>query len=106
MISTSLFESIVHAQFEPQIQKHQDISHFYYDTRLINNVDNAIFLALPGQFRDGHQFVEEAYKLGIRYFLISQDISNYTHLKDAYFLKVDNTLSAFQEIVSQYRNQF
>lgn len=106
MISTSLFESIVHAQFEPQIQKHQDISHFYYDTRLINNVDNAVFLALPGQFRDGHQFIEEAYKLGIRYFLISQDISNYKHLKDAFFLKVDNTLTAFQEIVSQYRNQF
>lgn len=106
MINTSLLESILNKKFNPLLKQHEDIQHFYYDTRLINSVHQAMFLALPGQFRDGHQFIEEAYQLGIRYFLVSEDIKKYQHLKDANFLQVHNTLLAFQRVITAYRNQF
>lgn len=106
MINTSVIESIFNIKFSPHLPQHVDIKDFYYDTRLIHSVDQAIFLALPGQFRDGHQFIEEAYQLGIRHFIISNEEKTYQNLKGAYFLKVDNTLLAFQKIVAAYRTQF
>ena len=33
-----------------------------FDTRKINNGSNSLFFALKGNFRDGHDFVHEAYK--------------------------------------------
>ncbi|SVC91091.1 uncharacterized protein METZ01_LOCUS343945, partial [marine metagenome] len=29
-------------------------------------VENVLFIALKGNFRDGHEYIEDAYKKGIR----------------------------------------
>ncbi len=80
-----------------------EIEKFYIDTREIFYSRNAVFIALKGS-RDGNQFVLDAYKKGIRYFIITKIQDNFPN--DAYYLLVEDSLNALQTIAHHYRNQF
>jgi Alr-MurF fusion protein len=66
----------------------------------------SLFVALPGNFDDGHKFVASAGHAGARYALVQNswkgDDEIPSHLT---LLRVDDTLRAFQEIVRAYRRQ-
>jgi Alr-MurF fusion protein len=78
------------------------------DSRRIASKE-ALFVALQGDFHDGHKFILQAAKAGARFALVRQDF------KDADFefspdyacvlLRVENPLTAFQEIAQTYRKQ-
>lgn len=76
-----------------------------FDTRKILNPSGSAFFALEGQFRNGHDFISQAYQLGVRCFVVSQkpDFSAYP---EAQFLLVENTLTALQLLAKIHRNQF
>lgn len=76
-----------------------------YDTRKIIQVENVLFCALKGDFRDGNLFVKEAYSKGIRSFLISEMIDT-IDFPEASFILVENTLWALQEIAKTHRLKF
>lgn len=99
-------EQLLNQSFIPALEQAVNIEEFYYDTRLIAKTEHALFMALTGAFRDGHHYLEEAYNLGIRYFLINENPENFKHLKGAHFLQVPHTLLAFQKIVKDYRQAF
>ena len=46
-----------------------------FDTRKIINGSNTLFFALRGEFRNGHEFINEAYAKGVRTFVISKSIN-------------------------------
>ncbi|MCL6561096.1 MAG: hypothetical protein K6U74_20370, partial [Firmicutes bacterium] len=60
--------------------KHTDarnlITRLCIDSRSIVDEAHALFIALKGTTRDGHEFIDEAYSKGIRCFLISKAISS------------------------------
>ena len=75
-----------------------------FDTRKITNGESTLFVALKGEFRDGHDFLETAYNKGVRTFIVSN-----THKfkpSDAQFIMVENTLVALQDIAKNHRNKF
>ena len=80
------------------------IAHLYTDTRLITSGRDSIFIALRGARRDGHEFIVEAYKKGIRFFLVEKQ--GEVNLDHACWLKVDDTLKALQAIAAGIRAQF
>ncbi len=81
------------------------IDHLLLDSRKINSPATSLFFALKGPRRDGHQFIQELYKRGVRAFVVSEPVNDSTY-PDAVFLQVDDTLVALQQLVAHHRQQF
>ncbi|WP_313367451.1 bifunctional UDP-N-acetylmuramoyl-tripeptide:D-alanyl-D-alanine ligase/alanine racemase [Sphingobacterium mizutaii] len=81
------------------------ISELVYDSRKVNNPDESLFFALKAT-RDGHDFIPDAYKKGIRNFVISNPVAFFEGKKDVNVIQVDNVLQFMQELVAYHRKQF
>lgn len=80
------------------------IDSVFIDTRKIHDGNAVLFVALSGEFREGFEFVKNAYEKGVRYFLVEQiPAENYP---DARFIVVTNCLKALQQIATHHRNKF
>lgn len=75
-----------------------------YDTRKIIDGSEVLFFALKGVFRDGHDFLEDAYQKGVRHFVV-EDAHRISH-NDANIIKVSNSLEALQQLAAYHRSQF
>ncbi len=75
-----------------------------YDTRKISASEGQAFFALKGEFRDGNDFLNNAYKKGVRIFVVSE-VPNKPH-KNAAYIKVADTLNALQNLASLHRKKF
>ncbi len=75
------------------------------DSRRIIHPESSLFFALKTARRDGHDFMGEAYKAGIRQFIVSKDIST-NDFPGAGILKVKDTLVALQHLATWHRAQF
>lgn len=76
------------------------------DSRKINgDPTHTLFIAIQSPRRDGHQYIESAYRQGVRNFLVHQHIPTQNYPK-ANFLWVNDTKEALQKIVAAYRRQF
>lgn len=106
-IHVSHILSIIDAQVVGKNLFDHQITEVVYDTRKITMPDEALFVALKGEIRDGHQFIDSAYSLGIKVFLIDLDtpidIGNYP---EACFLRVISPLVSLQKIAQKHRSQF
>lgn len=66
---------------------------------------NALFVALPGRYLDGHDFIPDAAKRGACFALVNQDYKPPHDIGDLMLLKVPNTLQAMQKIAALYRKK-
>lgn len=80
----------------------QEINVIYYDTRIINAINNSVFFALKGR-RNGHDFVQKAYDKGVRCFVVNQQVAL---PQDAIIINVEDPLRALQEVAKYHRDQF
>ncbi|MGB2704338.1 MAG: Mur ligase family protein, partial [Chitinophagaceae bacterium] len=81
------------------------IEHLLLDSRKIYSPATSLFVAIKGVRRDGHQFIPELYKRGVRNFIISQNIDTGTY-PEANFLLVKDSLAALQQLAAHHRQQF
>lgn len=82
------------------------ISHVLTDSRLVSFPEDSIFVALVTEKNDGHRFIEDLYKNNVKAFLISRPAEEFSHLKDATFIVVPDTLLALQQWAKHHREQF
>jgi len=101
--SISEINSILKGNFL-QENKAAIITQACIDTRQITNAVQSIFFCLVAR-NDGHQYIENAYKKGIRNFIISKKIE-IIDFEDANFILVENTLVALQQLATFHRAQF
>jgi alanine racemase len=80
------------------------ISNLLTDSRKINNPPASLFFALSGR-RDGHDFIADVYKLGVRNFVVSKSFDQ-SLFPDANFLLVADVLRALQQLATNHRSQF
>ncbi len=92
------------------------------DSRLVN--PGALFVALPGEHHDGHEFVAEAFKNGASYALVKRDVEEQLRILDLrssltpaeldhrlaeldgpFCLRVDDPLKALQQVASFWRKK-
>jgi UDP-N-acetylmuramoyl-tripeptide--D-alanyl-D-alanine ligase len=92
------------------------------DSRLV--IPGSLFIALPGEHHDGHEFVGEAFTQGARYALVKQDLSaqfatlnlrtkiepddlrdSLNKLEGAFCIMVDDPLKALQQVAKFWRNK-
>lgn len=81
------------------------IEHILLDSRKIYAPASSLFFALKGPRRNGHQFIPELYKKGVRSFVVSeqQDAAAYP---EAIFIIVSDTLAALQQLAIYHRKRF
>ncbi len=75
------------------------------DSRRIIHPSLSLFFALETSHRDGHDFISDCYKKGVRNFIIHKQV-DFTTFPEAGFLLVNNTLQALQTLAAYHRNQF
>jgi len=75
------------------------------DTRRIYAGSSTAFFALQGEFRNGEDFVGQAYELGVRLFVVRNAELSSTY-SEAQFLVVENVLFALQELAAAHRRRF
>ncbi len=76
-----------------------------YDTRKISQGENVLFFALKGDFRDGHDFIDQAYSKGVRHFVVS-NVGSTNHLEGTNEIVVADTFEALQQLAHYHRSQF
>ncbi len=81
------------------------IEHLLLDSRKTYAAATSVFFALKGIRRDGHRFIPELYKKGVRSFIVDTepDVSLYP---EGNFIYVKNVLQALQQLASFHRSQF
>ncbi len=82
------------------------VSTFVFDSRRAVNDPKAIFVALKGATRDGHDYVDELRGRGIRNFIVSADYRIAGLRSDESFVKVNDTLAALQSVAAYMRDRF
>ncbi len=84
----------------------QEIIYLIIDSRKIVFPKNSIFFAIHGPQHDGHQYLNDAIKAGVRNFIISnkKNISNTP--PDCRFIVVNDTLAALQKLAGHHRRLF
>lgn len=76
-----------------------------FDTRRIVEGKSMLFFALTGEFRDGHDFIEDAYSKGVRTFVVSKKLDE-KKFPGTDFIHVQDTLKALQHLAKLHREQF
>lgn len=79
------------------------VNEVFFDSRIIVNPHHGIFFALTGNQKNGHLYIQKAYQLGLRNFVVHQPIEG---LADANWIIVNNPLLALQQWATFHRTQF
>ena len=98
-------QKILAAAWLRQADPSAEIEQLLLDSRHITMPVVSLFFALTGKRHDGHRYIADAYKAGVRQFVVSQDIAT-DALPEANILKVGDTLDALQALAAHHRAQF
>jgi alanine racemase len=82
-----------------------EIDHLLMDSRKLAYPGQTAFFALRTERRDGHEFIPDLYRAGVRCFWVDRDIDA-SRYPEASFLHVPDTLQALQEVAAAHRKRF
>lgn len=81
------------------------VEHLLLDSRKAFSPTTSLFFAIVSSRRDGHDFIGELYRKGVRSFVVSRSFDEPV-FKDATFIQVNDTVEALQQIAAYHRAQF
>lgn len=77
------------------------------DSRSLCFPEETLFFALKSQRNDGHQYIAELYRRGVRNFVVTTVPADWAaDYRDANFLKVTDTREALQRLAERHRDEF
>lgn len=76
------------------------------DSRSLCFAEETLFFALKTHRNDGHRYVDELYRRGVRNFVVADLPKNVATMADANFLVVDDVLKALQTLAAHHRGRF
>ena len=76
------------------------------DSRSLSFPTQSLFFAIRSNRNNGHNYIAELYKRGLRCFVVSELRSEFSMMPDAFFLKVNDTLKALQLLAAEHRAFF
>ncbi len=77
-----------------------------FDSRKTFVPHNTLFVAIKSRSNDGHQFIDDLYRKGIRLFLVEREADiPFEQYPEASFLIVENSVHALQLIAANIRQQ-
>ncbi|MDE6879645.1 MAG: hypothetical protein K2P54_11330 [Odoribacter sp.] len=75
------------------------------DSRSVANPATTMFFALKGPNHNGHDYVTDLYRRGVRNFVVSEKREEFTSLKEANFYEVEDVLKALQTYAKSHREK-
>lgn len=81
------------------------IEQLLLDSRKVHSPSTALFFALNGQRKNGHQFISELYKKGVRNFVVNENTDTSAY-PQGNFILVKDTLQALQQLTAYHRRKF
>ncbi|HEY5969669.1 MAG TPA: Mur ligase family protein, partial [Chitinophagaceae bacterium] len=81
------------------------IDYIFFDSRKIFSPGTSLFIALKGPRRNGHNFITELYKQGVRNFIVCEEVKE-EDLPEANILSVKDAFKALQQLAAFHRKQF
>lgn len=76
------------------------------DSRSLVEPEGTIFIALKTPKNDGHRYIGELYRKGVKIFLVEKGYSGFKLYDEAIFIVVPDTLNALQELAAWHRSHF
>lgn len=98
------FKNIISGSFLQRADQ-ATINHIITDSRKFEFRDGSVFFALSGMRRDGHSYLQEMYRKGVRIFVVSTQLG-IPILKNATIIAVENTVEALQQFAAHHRSLF
>lgn len=86
----------------PQARSVQDL---LTDSRKVVHGDTSLFFALRGVRNDGHRFIADLIRQGVRNFVV-EDFNDELRTQEANFIIVKDALAALQTLSAWHRNRF
>jgi alanine racemase len=87
--------------------KKAEVSLLLTDSRSLTYPAETLFFALPTNNDDGHRYVKHLYNKGVRNFVIEYSGNiDINAMREANFLRVENSLDAMQAIATYHRKRF
>lgn len=96
---------ITKGSFRGNTAKDYSIQFLELDSRNIREPENLLFVCVVGNHNDGHDYIKDIYNKGVRAFLISHELDTEAY-ENASFIKVENTVTALQQIAASHRRRF
>lgn len=86
------------------------ISFLLTDSRSLSFPEETLFFALKSERNDGHRYLKDLYKRGVRNFVVEQLPEAYSEKSEewegANFLQVSSSLAALQRLSERHRDEF
>lgn len=76
------------------------------DSRSLSDPAETLFFALVTPYDDGHRYIADLYRRGVRSFVVQHPIPEQSLMTDASFLEVEDTLHALQQVAAYHRSRF
>lgn len=83
-----------------------DVSVLAFDSRKLAEPDRTVFFALKSATNDGLRYLEDAYRKGVRTFVVPHNFFPDKRLSEASFIEAADTLQALQALTTAHRRQF
>ena len=82
------------------------IERLLIDSRMLSFPETTLFFALKTRTNDGHRYLFELYRLGVRSFVVNHEPAEARMMPDANFLVVTDVLAAMQSLAAYHRKRF
>ena len=86
--------------------EHNEISWLLTDSRSLCFPESTLFFALESARNDGHRYINELYRRGVRAFVVNKEPQDILLYPEAGFLLVQDTLKALQRLAERHRESF
>ena len=96
--------TVVHGTVVQVYNPHQPVRYLLTDSRRGITSAEVLFFAIDGVHHDGHQFIAELYRRGVRQFITEKPLPE--TWPDANILQVDHGIAALQRLAAWHRQQF
>lgn len=88
-------------------EQEANIGFLLTDSRSLCFPEETLFFALKSKRNDGHHYIPELYRRGVKNFVVTEVPANYaTNYPDANFLKTVSALEALQRLAERHRDEF
>ena len=86
--------------------KEYEIDWILTDSRSLCFAEESLFFALKTKRNDGHKYIPDLYKRGVRNFVVSDLPQNLEDYEDVNFLQLSHPLKGLQRLAEKYRSRF
>jgi alanine racemase len=96
--------TIVEGKFLQQGEDHL-VKYLLHDSRRVSQGTASLFFALKTDHGNGHRFIKDAWKRGVRNFIVSEPVA-VEELEDSNIILVSDSLQALQKLAAHHRSRF